>query len=111
MPGRNHHEKPYDAGTMEKLNFYRGYVEAWLPVFLLQHHIIQAINIFDFFAGPGSDSEGKSGSPKIAFDEVTKALASSKAETIPPIRMYFNEFDPEKHSDLDSPLKVRKMAS
>ena len=110
MSGRNHHEKPYDAGTLDKLDLYRGYVEAWLPVFLHQQHI-EAINIFDFFAGPGSDLHGKPGSPKIAFDEVTKALASSKAETNPPIRMYFNEFDPEKHSDLDSPLKVRKMAS
>lgn len=111
MPGRNHHEKPYDAGTMEKLNFYRGYVEAWLPVFLLQHHIIQAINIFDFFAGPGSDSEGKSGSPKIALEEVTKALASCGAAKIPPMHLYFNEFDQAKHAELDSTLKAWPAAS
>jgi three-Cys-motif partner protein len=96
MPGRNHHERPYDTGTMEKLALYRGYVESWMPVFLHQQHI-EAINIFDFFAGPGSDQEGKPGSPIITIEVVAKALSSSKAETTPQIHLFFNEFDSDKY--------------
>lgn len=105
MPVHDHHEKPYDVGTLDKLELYKGYVKEWLPVFLHQQHI-KTINLFDFFAGPGADLQGTPGSPQIAFNEVTHALASRKIKSILSIRLHFNEFDPEKHSELVSVLNA-----
>ena len=35
----DHHIKPYDAGTINKLEIFERYVEAWLPTFIMQKHI------------------------------------------------------------------------
>lgn len=99
MAGRNHHRQPYDEGTRDKLGLYRGYVKEWLPVFLYRPQT-SVINIFDFFAGPGADSEGTPGSPAIAFEEVTNALALKRKDVVTPVRMYFNEFAAEKYEQL-----------
>jgi hypothetical protein len=34
VPARDLHIKPFDEGTKTKLEIYRGYVRAWLQVFL-----------------------------------------------------------------------------
>lgn len=99
MSGRNHHRQPYDEGTLDKLELYRGYVKEWLPVFLHREQT-SVINIFDFFAGPGADLEGTPGSPAIAFEEVTNAIALKKTSAVTPVSMYFNEFAAEKYAQL-----------
>jgi len=103
MAGKNHHRQPYDAGTLDKLELYRGYVKEWVPVFLHRQQT-SVINIFDFFAGPGADLEGTPGSPAIAFEEVTNALALKKTDVVTPVRMYFNEFAGEKYEQLVASL-------
>jgi hypothetical protein len=30
----DHHKKPFDEGTIEKLSLYKDYLREWLPVFL-----------------------------------------------------------------------------
>jgi three-Cys-motif partner protein len=56
--------KPFDEGTLTKLEIFELYAREWLPVFLSRANPIKPkIQIFDFFAGPGLDSKGQSGSP------------------------------------------------
>ena len=58
------HDEPFDEGTLTKLELFHRYAEAWLPVFVARHELIwPEVNIFDFFAGAGTDSTGAEGSP------------------------------------------------
>lgn len=91
MAGLNLFREPFDEGTMRKLYLYRHYVEAWLPVFM--HQSLDRIQIFDFFAGQGNDSEGKPGSPLIALHQIRSAQDGYfKPTPPPPIHLYLNEF-------------------
>jgi three-Cys-motif partner protein len=102
MPGKDHHEKPYDEGTMDKLGLYQGYVREWLPVFVNKPELSSEINIFDFFAGPGMDLDGKPGSPNLAYQEIVNAINAKKVDNPPPINLYLNEYAPEKHKLLSN---------
>jgi three-Cys-motif partner protein len=58
------HDKPYDAGTLAKLRIFELYAQEWIPVFLSQPELkFKEVHIFDFFCGPGTDSERVHGSP------------------------------------------------
>jgi len=64
MPRSKFHNKPFDEGTLTKLNLFELYTREWLPVFLAKPTPLQrVIHLFDFFAGPGTDSKGIPGSP------------------------------------------------
>ena len=64
MPSSKFHDKPFDEGTLTKLNLFELYTREWLPVFLAQATPLRkVIHLFDFFAGPGTDSTGVPGSP------------------------------------------------
>lgn len=64
MPGDDFHDKPFDEGTRTKLQIFELYAKEWLPVFLSSEKPwLPAIHIFDFFAGPGTDSANEPGSP------------------------------------------------
>lgn len=57
-------KKPFDEGTLTKLQIFELYAEAWLPVFLARREPpCREVHVFDFFAGPGTDVEGTPGSP------------------------------------------------
>ncbi len=110
MSGRNHHSEPFDDSTLVKLDLYRRYVRAWLPVFLnSQKLVVDKIQIFDFFAGPWHDVNGKSGSPLIALEEISAALKQEHHNN-PEIHLYLNEMMKGKFETLvnsceESPLK------
>jgi three-Cys-motif partner protein len=59
------HEKPYDEGTLAKLQIFELYIQEWIPVFLSREQPVFSggVHIFDFFCGPGTDSKGVYGSP------------------------------------------------
>jgi three-Cys-motif partner protein len=60
----NFHKRPFDEGTVTKLQIFELYAREWLPVFLSGQKSPRAsIHIFDFFSGPGIDSVGQLGSP------------------------------------------------
>jgi three-Cys-motif partner protein len=99
MPIRNLHEKPFDKGTQDKLELYRKYLRGWLPVFIHAKHPT-AIQIFDFFAGPGIDVEGNSGSPSVACEEIRAAFSLTGKPLS--IKSYFNEYDLQKYNSLKS---------
>ncbi len=64
MPSSKFHAKPFDEGTLTKLKLFELYTREWLPVFLANPPPRRsAIHLFDFFAGPGTDSKGIPGSP------------------------------------------------
>lgn len=60
------HNRPFDEGTLTKLQIFELYAREWLPVFLARAEPAPRkteVHIFDFFAGPGTDSTGTLGSP------------------------------------------------
>ena len=99
MSGKDLHKEAFDESTLVKLDLYRRYVRAWIPVFL--NLAVDRIQIFDFFAGPGKDINNVSGSPLIALEEIMTALAQ-RHKNNPPIHLYFNEYIKAKYDDLKS---------
>jgi three-Cys-motif partner protein len=58
------HNKPFDEGTITKLQIFELYAREWLPVFLAPARPIKReVHVFDFFSGPGTDARGEFGSP------------------------------------------------
>lgn len=105
---KDFHNKPFDDETILKLEIFRGYIREWLPVFLSKTSF-KTINIFDFFAGPGKDSNGQAGSPLIIIDETNKYLADPKlyqAKDVS-IQLFFNDDDPEKISLLEEEISLK----
>lgn len=107
MPRRNLHLKPFDESTQEKLGLFRDYIREWLPVFIRDRYG-DAIQVFDFFAGPGKDVEGNPGSPLITCDEIRTALNGAKEEKSPQIRVFFNECDDSKYRELSKFIEEKR---
>lgn len=100
MPTRDHHAKPFDAGTHTKLSIYRSYVQAWLQVFLHSEKFLgKPLQFFDFFCGPGADSDGQPGSPLILLNELFKErdLINGRAQRL---NIVFNDRDRAKIDQL-----------
>ena len=108
---KDFHNKSFDDETILKLEIFRGYTRQWLPVFL-SRKTFDSVNIFDFFAGPGKDSNGVEGSPLIIIDEIKKYLNSSKAplaENVS-VRLFLNDSDPSKILLLRKEIKPKDEA-
>lgn len=104
--GRDIHKVPFDEGTKAKLSIFQDYLKEWLPVFLAKKEIYwNTINVFDFFAGPGSDSKGNKGTPLIILDELTPYL-DTIAEKKLNVNLYFNEYNKSKQEELKSKLQL-----
>ena len=93
MPG-DIHRKPFDEGTITKLEIFERYLEAWLPVFIHSRQY-NSVNICDFFAGSGCDSEGCPGSPLRILSTVKKYQDKLIEKGIR-IRVILNDFDRRK---------------
>ncbi|MBU1181551.1 MAG: three-Cys-motif partner protein TcmP [Pseudomonadota bacterium] len=106
MPKRNLHLKPFDESTCEKLGLYRDYLREWLPVFI-HNQYIDSIQVFDFFAGPGKDVDGSSGSPLITCEEI-RQVQNLNGKQYPKIRTFFNEYNSTKFKDLSSCINEQK---
>jgi three-Cys-motif partner protein len=94
MPYRDLHSKPFDETTITKLEVFQDYSEAWIPTFVMQPGINE-IHVFDFFAGPGFDKNGVSGSP-IRLLENVKSQLGNFFKTQTKVVLHFNEFEPGK---------------
>lgn len=100
MPRLDHHRDEYDEETLVKLDFYKKYLQSWLPVFLNFPKLhLARLQIFDFFAGPGHDIKGVKGSPLIALDAIHEALSADNSCS-PSVHLYLNELDGEKFGEL-----------
>jgi three-Cys-motif partner protein len=96
MPIRDLHEKPFDEGTKTKLEIYRSYIRGWLQVFLhASAYAGKPLQFYDFFCGPGHDSNGVPGSPLILLDELflVRSLIKERSHEV---RIFFNDKDETK---------------
>ena len=67
------HKEAFDEGTKTKLKLLRLYIREWLPVFFRNSNTTwQEIEIYDFFAGSGTDADGNYGSPLIFLEDLTQ---------------------------------------
>lgn len=105
------HNTPFDEGTKCKLELYQNYLRGWLPVFI-NTPSIERIQIFDFFAGPGTDVNGTYGSPLLAAKEIRDAIDTSKGKIDRTILfdLFLNELEPKRFSLLQqTALNIRQM--
>lgn len=98
------HAKPFDEGTMVKLELFKLYFREWLPVFTKNKS--ERIEIYDFFAGEGTDSEGSYGSPLIILDEL-KAYCDDFKYNPTKVVVNFNDYSTLKASVLDINVNLK----
>jgi three-Cys-motif partner protein len=96
------HDKEFAESTRTKLELYRGYLRGWLPGFMNNPNMFTTIQVYDFFSGPGTDSDGNDGSPMIAIKEILSALEMNKERLSRNlrIRLILNDNDRQKSERL-----------
>lgn len=103
--GRDLFRKPFDDGTIDKLEIFEDYFKEWLPVFIVRKEIIwDEVQIFDLFAGEGMDVNGVLGSPMIILkilNEFKEPIIKSKVK----VRVVINEYEKEKFEILTKNLE------
>ncbi|MCB0743817.1 MAG: three-Cys-motif partner protein TcmP [Ignavibacteriae bacterium] len=93
-------DKPFNEDTNVKLDLYREYLKKWFPVFLAPPNPFRKkLNVFDYFCGPGKDSEDTFGSPLIAI-EVLNSYKDLVESTIVEINLHFNDSNPKYIEEL-----------
>jgi three-Cys-motif partner protein len=93
MAIKNLHEKPFDEGTITKLEIFENYAKEWLPTFIMSGH--KELWIFDFFAGTGYDVNGVPGSPIRILQQI-KNQSGNIFQKETKINVCFNEIDKQK---------------
>lgn len=94
MPYKDLHDKPFDEGTLEKLEIFEKYAQLWIPTWVQLK--VAKICIYDFFAGTGYDKKGIAGSPirlLQKLNEQIEGINQFKVEVI----VHFNEFRRDKY--------------
>lgn len=92
-------KQEYDESTKLKLDIFGECFEEWLPVFN-NNRYIEAIYIFDFFAGSGKDTAENYGSPLVLLDKAKGIDRKYCANAQKPISFIFNENKPTKYNQL-----------
>lgn len=95
----------FDDGTQIKLQVVKEYFMEWLPVFIRakkQHW--DKIFIYDFFAGEGTDIDGKIGSPLILLNEL-KIYCHEIVNRNLYCKLVFNEINESKTKLLKNNIK------
>jgi three-Cys-motif partner protein len=110
MKNSGFHKKEFSESTRTKLVLYREYLKSWLPVFLNRPDIFDIIQVYDFFAGPGTDAMGNDGSPLIAVSEIEAALETNKERLSSKlcIRLILNDSDEKKAERLRKAVGQRR---
>lgn len=91
------HDKPFDKGTIVKLEIFEDYAQAWIPTFVMRG--APEIHIFDFFSGPGFDSNQVPGSPIRILQKIAEQLGNIMQKHTK-IILHFNEFEPNKKKQI-----------
>lgn len=104
------HGEHFDEATLLKLEIFRGYVRAWLPVFLTERSFAEEVHIYDFFSGPGQDVAGNPGTPILIVEEIESCLSSNRTSNSSSVNIFlhFNDKAPDKISLLENRLKERQ---
>ncbi|MDR0698754.1 MAG: three-Cys-motif partner protein TcmP, partial [Tannerella sp.] len=93
MARKDLHEKPFDEGTITKLEIFENYAKEWLPTFIMSGH--KELWIFDFFAGTGYDKNGVAGSTIRILQQI-RSQSGNIFQKKTKINVCFNEFDKQK---------------
>jgi three-Cys-motif partner protein len=103
--GRDIHKFRFDEGTLTKLSILRQYIRSWFPVFFSVDNINrQKIEIYDFFAGEGTDIDGIQGSPLIFLEELRAHCSTIKERNLK-VELLFNEIIRRKYSKLTKAIE------
>src|SRR5687768_5208034 len=106
---RDLHRKPFNEGTLVKLELFGSYITAWLAVFVRSQRVTKKkIRIFDLFCGPGADAAGKKGSPVLIL-EILRSLSAQIRAVGYEVEVYFNDADAAKVEELKQTLSDRKL--
>lgn len=97
MPVIDLHEKPFDEGTIVKLELFEEYAKQWLPTFIMSQY--KEVWIFDFFAGTGYDIAGTAGSSIRLLRQIKNQIGNIFHQKIK-INVCFNEYDENKYEEL-----------
>ncbi len=101
-------DKPFDEGTLLKLDIFRECFREWFPVFV-HNPSISHIFIYDMFAGSGKDSLGNPGSPLILVQEARgdnkQHCNSISGNPNKKVFFGFNEYDNNKRISLEAIIK------
>lgn len=102
------HRKPFDDATKLKLGLFRSYLREWIPVFLTKQPRNHPVHIFDFFSGPGKDSNGESGSPLIIIQELQAFCEKHEDIRVnnPCVTLHFSDKDRDHISNLEELLET-----
>lgn len=87
------HKKPFDEGTLAKLEIFEDYAEVWIPTFVMSG--ASKIAIFDLFSGPGYDITRVPGSAIRILKQIQRHVRHIKANGTE-INLFLNEFVPKK---------------
>ena len=105
----NFHKRPFDEGTVTKLQIFELYAREWLPVFLSGQKSPRAsIHIFDFFSGPGIDSVGQLGSPLRLLNQlkIYRQLPGWKSVSV---HLHFFDKSSAKTQELKAQIALRDL--
>jgi three-Cys-motif partner protein len=102
MPYKDLHEKPFDEGTITKLEIFEDYAKEWIPTFVMSKY--KEIWIFDFFAGTGYDKNGIPGSPIRILQQIKNQVGNIFQQKIK-INICLNEYDEKKFTLLKESCK------
>lgn len=94
------HEKPFDEGTLKKLDIFEAYTKLWLPTFVM-NKFESEIYIFDLFAGPGYSITSQEGSPVRILKQVNNQIGNIFSQN-KKVFLLFNEYDKTKVEKLKS---------
>ena len=110
---KDFHDEPFDAGTIKKLEIFRGYIREWLPVFLATNKGYNNVALYDFFAGPGKDAKGVKGSPLIIIGEMKGYLEDNTKPHAQGINVsiYFNDDNKSKYVELHKTGKAEEASA
>ena len=93
MAHKDLHDKPFDEGTIAKLEIFEDYARAWIPAFVMQG--FSTICVFDLFAGTGYDKTGVAGSPIRIMEKIKEQIGYIFQKKVRVV-VYLNEFEPDK---------------
>jgi three-Cys-motif partner protein len=94
MPVKDIFDKPFDEGTLTKLEIFEKYFEEWLPPFVISN-FNKPIQVFDLFSGSGLDKKGIFGSPLRIIEIIKKhsAIIQKKNKLV---HLFFNDVNAKK---------------
>ncbi len=109
MPSEEIEDKPFNEGTLTKLQLFELYARAWLPVFTSPPEPIwKSIHVFDFFAGRGRDCEDTPGSATRLLAEIRNRWAEIQIKNLQ-ITLTVSDADSEKIASLASYFDDRSL--